>query len=144
MRYGYASAIARAWLIAFGLALGGSALAQQQAVNKVVFQVSDGDPGKWNLTLNNAHNLQQELGADKVVVEIVAYGPGVGMLKRGSAAGERVTKALRDGIGVVACQNTMNAMQLTETDMLPGIGYVPAGVVELMLKQQHGYAYIRP
>ena len=144
MRYGYASAMVRVWLIVFGLALGGSAVAQQQTVNKVVFQVSDGDPGKWNLTLNNAHNLQQELGADKVVVEIVAYGPGVSMLKRDSAAGEHVVQALRDGISVVACQNTMKAMQLTEAEMLPGIGYVPAGVVELMHKQQHGYAYIRP
>jgi hypothetical protein len=135
------------WLILFSLALGGFAVAQQQpggVVSKVVLQVSDGDPGKWNLTLNNAHNLQQDLGADKVVVEIVAYGPGVGMLKRDSAAGDRVAQALRDGISVVACQNTMKAMQLTEADMLPGIGYVPAGVVELMRKQQHGYAYIRP
>jgi intracellular sulfur oxidation DsrE/DsrF family protein len=55
-----------------------------------------------------------------------------------------VTQALRDGVSVVACQNTMRAMELTEKDMLPGIGYVPAGVVELMRKQQHGYAYIRP
>jgi uncharacterized protein len=144
MRQADASAIARAWLIVFSLAIGGFAVAQQQTVNKVVFQVSDGDPGKWNLTLNNAHNLQQELGADKVVVEIVAYGPGVGMLKQDSTAAERVARALRDGISVVACQNTMKALQLTEADMLPGIGYVPAGVVELMQKQQHGYAYIRP
>jgi intracellular sulfur oxidation DsrE/DsrF family protein len=144
MRQTDKSTIASVWLIVFSLAIGGFAVAQQQTVNKVVFQVSDGDPGKWNLTLNNAHNLQQELGADKVVVEIVAYGPGVGMLKRDSAAGERVAQALRDGISVVACQNTMKAMQLTEAEMLPGIGYVPAGVVELMHKQQHGYAYIRP
>jgi len=144
MRYGFTGATTCAWLMMLGLALGESALAQQQTVNKVVLQVSDGDPGKWNLALNNANNLQQELGADKVVIEIVAYGPGIGMLKRGSAAGERVTQALRDRIGVVACQNTMKAMQLNEADMLPGIGYVPAGVVELMLKQQHGYAYIRP
>jgi intracellular sulfur oxidation DsrE/DsrF family protein len=136
--------IARAWVILFSLALGGFSVAQQQTVNKVVLQVSDGDAGKWSLALNNAHNLQEDLGADKVVIEIVAYGPGVGMLKRGSAAGERVAQALRDGIGIVACQNTMRAMQLTEADMLPGIGYVPAGVVELMYKQQHGYAYIRP
>jgi uncharacterized protein len=38
----------------------------------------------------------------------------------------------------------MKAMDLTEKDMLPGIGYVPAGIVELMREQQHGYAYIRP
>lgn len=90
------------------------------------------------------HNLQQELGADKVVVEVVAYGPGIAMLKQGSAVGERVTQALRDGVSLVACQNTLKAMDLTEKDMLPGIGYVPAGIVELMRKQQHGYAYIRP
>ena len=29
-------------------------------------------------------------------------------------------------------------------DMLKGIGYVPAGVIELMQRQQQGYAYIRP
>ena len=29
-------------------------------------------------------------------------------------------------------------------DMLSGIGYVPAGVVTLMQRQQQGWAYIRP
>ena len=28
--------------------------------------------------------------------------------------------------------------------VLPGIGYVDAGVVEIMKKQQQGWAYIRP
>jgi intracellular sulfur oxidation DsrE/DsrF family protein len=45
---------------------------------------------------------------------------------------------------VVACENTMRAQKLVYADMLPKIGYVPAGVVELMKKQQEGYAYIRP
>ena len=38
----------------------------------------------------------------------------------------------------------MKAQKLAYDDMLPAIGYVPAGVVELMQKQQEGYAYIRP
>jgi intracellular sulfur oxidation DsrE/DsrF family protein len=38
----------------------------------------------------------------------------------------------------------MRAQQLAYKDMLPKIGYVPAGVVELMKKQQEGYAYVRP
>ena len=38
----------------------------------------------------------------------------------------------------------MKAQKLVYADMLPAIGYVPAGVVELMKKQQEGYAYIRP
>ena len=118
----------------------GAAIAQ----NKVVFQVSDSDVAKWNLTMNNIRNVQQELGADKVTIEIVAYGPGIGLLKLESPVGQRIAEALGQRVQVVACENTMTAQKLTKADMLPNIGYVPAGVVELMQKQQQGYAYIRP
>lgn len=111
---------------------------------KVVFQVSAGDPKTWNLTLNNAKNVQQELGAKNVDVEIVAYGPGIGMLKFDSAVANRIDEAVGDGVKVVACENTMNALKLTRDDMLASSGFVPAGVVELMKKQKEGYAYIRP
>lgn len=111
---------------------------------KAVFQVSDNDPAKWNLTLNNVRNVQQDLGADKVELEVVVYGPGISMLKKDSAVGERVAAALKAGVKVVACENTMHAQKLTYDDMLPSIGYVPAGVVELMTKQREGYAYIKP
>ena len=33
---------------------------------KVVFQVSDNDPAKWGLALNNIRNIQQDLGRDNV------------------------------------------------------------------------------
>jgi intracellular sulfur oxidation DsrE/DsrF family protein len=112
--------------------------------NKVVFQVSDAEPQKWNLALNNAKNVQDDLGADKVELEIVVYGPGIGMLKGDSPVAARIEQALKNGIKVVACENTMRAQKLVYADMLPKIGYVPAGVVELMKKQQEGYAYIRP
>lgn len=111
---------------------------------KVILQVSDADPKKWNLALNNAKNVQKDLGKDKVDIEIVAYGPGIAMLKLESKVGNRVSAAVADGVKVVACQNTMRKMKLSEGDMLGGIGYVKAGVIELMQKQQQGYAYIRP
>ncbi len=112
--------------------------------NKLVLQVSDNDPAKWGLALNNAHNVQVDLGEDTVEMEIVVYGPGIAMLKGGSPVAQRVSAALKSGVKVVACENTMKAQKLTYDDMLPDIGYVPAGVVELMQKQQQGYAYIRP
>jgi len=111
---------------------------------KVVFQVSADDPKIWNLALNNAKNVQQELGAKYVEVEIVAYGPGIGMLKFDSVVSSRVGEAVGDGIKVVACENTMKAQKLTKDDMLASIDFVPSGVVELMKKQKEGYAYIRP
>ena len=123
-----------------------SATASEAAATKerMVIQVSDADAGKWNLALNNAKNVQTAFGADKVDIEIVTYGPGIGMLKMDSVVANRVDESKKAGIAIVACQNTMKAMKLTDADMLPNSSYVPSGVVELIKKQGQGYAYIRP
>jgi len=111
---------------------------------KVVFQVSEADPKNWNLALNNIKNVQDAFGKDKVDVELVVYGPGIGMLKAESIAGNRVNDAVAAGVRVVACENTMHAQKLTKDDMLASISYVPGGVIELMEKQKQGWAYIKP
>ncbi len=142
--------LATAFTLALSLASSGAlavdapapqATAEKQ---KVVFQVSADDPKIWNLTLNNAKNVQQDLGAQNVDVEIVAYGPGIGMLKLNSPVAGRIDQAAGDGVKIVACENTMTALKLTKDDMLASTGYVRAGVIELMKKQKEGYAYIRP
>ena len=112
--------------------------------SRLVVQVSDGDPVKWNLALNNASNVQKDLGAGNVEIEIVAYGPGIGMLKADSIAANRVSDALASGVKILACENTMQALKLSKSDMVSNVGYVSAGVVEIMQKQQEGWAYLRP
>ncbi len=132
---------------AIALAFTPAALAQSPQASvrpKVVLQMSESDPAKWNLALNNARNIQNDLGAANVDVELVAYGPGIGMLKADSIVGNRIGEALAAGVKVVACENTMQAQKLTKDDMLGKIAYVPAGVVEIMQRQQQGWAYIRP
>ena len=84
----------------------------------MVLQVSDSDPAKWNLALNNARNIQQDLGKGNVDVEIVAYGPGLGMLKRDSKVADRLAQALDNN--------------------------VDAGVVHIMKRQREAWAYVRP
>ncbi len=111
---------------------------------KLVIQVSDADPAKWSLALNNAQNVQEELGAANVEIELVAYGPGIGMLKIDSAANSRVAEALKAGVKIVACENTMRKQKLSKEDMLANISYAPAGVTEIMRLQQAGWSYIRP
>jgi uncharacterized protein len=135
--------------IAFALALpfssaNSAVAAESPAKEKLVIQVSDGDAGKWNLALNNAKNVQQAYGADKVDIEIVTYGPGIGMLKMDSVIANRIDESKKAGVSIVACQNTMKNMKLTNDDMLPNTSYVPSGVVEIMQKQGEGYAYLRP
>jgi intracellular sulfur oxidation DsrE/DsrF family protein len=134
------------WIAVAALAFAAVVNAQQVAPpqNRVVVQVSDSDPAKWNLALNNARNLQADLGAKNVEIEIVAYGPGIGMLKAESIVGNRIGDALGAGVKIVACENTMQTQKLVKADMLDGIGYVGAGVVEIMQRQQQGWAYLRP
>ncbi len=54
-----------------------------------MIQVSDNDPTQWILALNNAENLQDDVGAANVDIAIVAYGPGIGMLKLESPTGDK-------------------------------------------------------
>jgi intracellular sulfur oxidation DsrE/DsrF family protein len=117
-------------------------LAQQK--QRVVIQVSDNDPAKWSLALNNARNVQQDLGKDKVQIEIVAYGPGLGMLKAESKVADRLAQALDNDVGLLACENTMTNTKVSRDEMYGGIAYVKAGVTHIMKRQQEGWAYIRP
>jgi intracellular sulfur oxidation DsrE/DsrF family protein len=111
---------------------------------RLVIQVSTNDPATWNLALNNAKNIQKEVGKDNVDLEIVAYGPGINMLKVDSEVANRIDEAVDSGVQVVACQNTMRGMTLNQDDMNAKIGYVASGVVEIMRREQQGYAYLRP
>ena len=84
------------------------------------------------------------MGAANVDIQIVAYGPGIGMLKLESSAGARIADALTANVKVLACENTMRGQKLTRQDMLPALGFVPAGVTEIMIRQSEGWAYLRP
>jgi uncharacterized protein len=119
---------------------------QQAAAGKqgVVVQVSDGDPKTWNQALNVVRNIQQEYGKDKVDVELVVFGNGAGMLQFDSPLANRIEDTLASGANVYMCENTMQGRKLTRKDMLPKIGYVKAGVIEIIEKQKQGWAVVRP
>jgi uncharacterized protein len=123
------------------------ALAQQAkpaAKHRVVLQVSDNDPARWRLALSNAHNIQADLGKDKVQIEIVAYGPGINMLKAESPVAGGLAGALDSNVGLIACANTLRSDKVARDDMYGGIAYVQAGVTHIMKRQSEGWAYIRP
>jgi intracellular sulfur oxidation DsrE/DsrF family protein len=97
---------------------------------RVVLQVSDDSPKAY--------------GKDKVQVEVVAFGNGIGMLKMDSEVGNRIEETLQSGAHVYACQNTMRGRKLSKDDMLAKIGYVPAGIIEIINRQKQGWAVVRP
>ncbi|MCF8150340.1 MAG: DsrE family protein [Burkholderiaceae bacterium] len=121
-----------------------TAKAAKQAKPGVIIQVSDSDPKTWNQALNVIKNIQSEYGADKVNVELVVFGQGAGMLKFDSPLASRVDETLASGATVSMCQNTMKGQKLSEADMHPKIGYVKAGVIEIIEKDKKGWTVVRP
>lgn len=113
-------------------------------ITKVVIQVSDNNPKKWNLALNNAENVQHDLGKGNVDIAIVAYGPGLPMLELQSIVANRIANATARGVKIIACENTMRKNKLTKADMLANLSYTKSGVVYLVGKEAEGYSYIKP
>jgi intracellular sulfur oxidation DsrE/DsrF family protein len=105
-----------------------------------------------NMALNNAQNVVSyyEAQGDTVVIEVVAYGPGVHMFRSDTSPVRDRISTLQlemESISFAACNNTVEAMERrggTEVALLDGVSITPSGVVRLMELQQQGYAYIRP
>jgi intracellular sulfur oxidation DsrE/DsrF family protein len=128
----------------------GSAGAAEEAKkpHRLVVHVDENDEAKLNLALNNVVNVTQyynEKGAE-VEVEVVAYGPGLHMLRADtSRVKQRILSFGQSMPNVVfsACGNTMDAMKKAEgkeIDLLPKVRVVPAGVTRIMELQEQGWS----
>jgi len=126
------------------LAAGAPAAYAEPAKAGVVIQVSDSDAKTWNQALNVIKNVQAEYGKDKVDVELVVFGNGSGMLKFDSPLANRIDDTLASGASVSMCENTMRGQKLSKADMHPKIGYVKAGVIEIIEKSKQGWTVVRP
>jgi len=128
-----------------------AAMAEGQ-VHKLAIHVDEDDRRLLNMALNNAQNVANYYKAqgDSVVIEVVAYGPGLSMFVDGeSPVADRIsTMALEmDDITFAACGNTLAKREQKkggEVALLAEAQVVPSGVVRLMELQAEGYAYIRP
>lgn len=117
------------------------------AKHHAVLQVSQDDPELWNLTLNNATNMLQYFGDDKVQIVVVAYGPGLKMLLKDSPVAKRLQALDAQGVEFDACNVTLQGMAKKlghVPELAPESVIVPGGIIRIMQLQQHGYNYIKP
>jgi intracellular sulfur oxidation DsrE/DsrF family protein len=118
----------------------------------LAIHVDENDPAVMNMALNNAQNVVNHYAAqgDSVVVELVAYGPGLHMFRADtSPVADRIAAMGLEveNLSFSACGNTLAGMTRqagAEVALLDGVEVTPSGVVRLMELQQQGYAYIRP
>lgn len=124
----------------------------QEVVHKVAFHIDDSDPKRMNMVLNNVKNVRKYYDSigEKVIIEVVAYGPGLIMLREDkSPVKERIAAmALEiDNLTFAACGNTRRAMSKKAGMEIPLINeavVVTSGVVQLITLQEKGYSYVRP
>ncbi len=137
--------------VALALTMATGALAQGMT-HYVAIHVDENDPKVMNMALNNAQNVAkyyQSIG-DTVVIEMVAYGPGLMMFVEGkSPVASRIsTMSLEmENLTFAACGNTLRKMTEKAGKPVPIMdeaNMVTSGVVRLIELQEKGFAYIRP
>lgn len=94
------------------------------------------------VALANTANLLEDL--DDVAVVLVLNSEAVTMLERGSGVAAEVGALDREGVEVLACENSLDAAGIQEDDLLEPVGTVASGVGELARRQADDWAYLRP
>ena len=143
-----------AGLALLSLAFASTGAAADGKLHRIAIQVDQNDPQVMNLALNNA-NAVIEYYRDRnedVELDIVAYGPGLHMLRADTSPVQERIKRLKDmvfpgKIQFSACNNTKQGMEKAEGHAISVVSdatIVPSGVVHLMELQEQGWSYVRP
>lgn len=112
---------------------------------RVVVHVNFPETGRQGHGLKNIANILREVGDNGATIEVVCHGAGIGLLeKTRTEHADPVAELIKRGVRFVACENTMRQKSIRKEDLLPGVGTVPSGAVEVVRKQRDGYAYFKP
>ena len=117
------------------------------AEHKIVLQLSDNDPRKQSLVISVANNLLKFYDPDKVAIEVVAFGPGIDLLRSESSNRKLVESLIAQGVRFDVCLNTVDTLE-RETgrrpEIMPGATPVQVGVAQILFLTENGYTLVRP
>jgi hypothetical protein len=117
------------------------------AEHKLVLQLSDNDPKKQGLVISVANNLLKAYDPDKIAIEVVAFGPGIDLLRPESPDRKRVESLVAQGVRFDICLNTVDTLE-RETGKRPefisAATPVQVGVAQILFLTENGYTLVRP
>ena len=117
------------------------------AEHKIVLQLSDNDPKKQGLVISVASNLMKFYDPDKVAVEIVAFGPGIDLLRPENPNRKLVESLVAQGARVDICLNTVDTLERDtgkRPEYISAATPVQVGVAQILLLTENGYTLVRP
>jgi intracellular sulfur oxidation DsrE/DsrF family protein len=126
-----------------GLALGLSANAQDSGrQHRIVMQLTSGDTLVHKNLMKQLRNMKE--AAPTMQLEVVCHGPGMDMLMTDrSIVQEKVREFASKSIVFLACENTIMERKLDRSKVLPETGYVKAGIIHIVERQEDGWSYIK-
>lgn len=110
--------------------------------HKIVMQFTDNDSLSQVTITGQVKNIRAAWpNAD---IEVVCHGPGLDLLMTSkSKAGKAVTDWSAQGVIFSACNNTMKRRNIKKEELIPVVQVVPSAMIELTLKQEEGWAYVK-
>jgi uncharacterized protein len=117
------------------------------AEHRIVLQLSDNDARKQALVIGVANNLMKFYDPDKVAIEIVAFGPGIELLRPDNTNRKLVESLVAQGARVDICLNTVDTIERDtgkRPDYIPVATPVQVGVAQILLLTESGYTLVRP
>lgn len=110
--------------------------------HKIVFHLSTGDTLAYRALTKQLKNVREHW--PDAQIEVVAHNKGVAMLMHEkSNVGPEVQSAMQNKVAFVVCEQTMKNMHIGKKDIMPNVGFVERGLVEIVEKQEAGWAYIK-
>jgi uncharacterized protein len=117
------------------------------AEHHIVLQLSDNDVSKQGLVISVAYNLLKLYDPDKVAIEVVAFGPGIDLLRPDNANRKLIESLVAQGVRFDICLNTVDTIE-RETGKRPEFiaiaTPVQVGVGQILFLTENGYTLVRP
>ncbi len=117
------------------------------AEHKITLQLSDNDAKKEALVISVANNLLKAYDPDKVAIEVVAFGPGIDLLRTDNANRKLVESLISQGVRFDVCLNTIDTIERESgkrPEIIPGATPVQVGVGQILRLTENGYTLVRP
>ncbi len=110
--------------------------------HRIIFQLTTDDSLAHKSLMKQLANITSV--APDTEIEVVCHGPGLNMLvKSKSVVQDRIFLMKKKGIKFVACEFSMRERNVVKEEILPEAGYVKAGIIEIVTKQEQGWSYIK-
>lgn len=112
------------------------------ANHRIVFQLTDGQADTHVKFLRQLNNILE--AAPNAQLAVVTHGMGVDLLRIEDNGLEKELVKLKDmGVEFIVCQNTMKQRNLQQSYFLAWISYVPSAILEIVIRQEQGWTYIK-